>query len=69
MTCDTPVDAAAQQMRGSLQYADVAATPDKHCEICAQYVPGKYGECGGCNLFAGPVKPKGGCLAFAPKPS
>jgi hypothetical protein len=67
MTCESPVDAAAQQLRGSLQYLEVAAVPEKHCAVCAQFVPAKFGECGGCNLFGGPVKPLGGCLAFAPK--
>jgi hypothetical protein len=67
MTCDSPVDTASAQLRTSMQYKDVAAVPEKNCAACAQFLVGKYGECGGCNLFTGPVKPAGGCLAFAPK--
>ena len=66
-TCETAVDAASTQLRASVQYKDVANPPEKNCAACAQFLAGKYGECGGCNLFTGPVKPGGGCLAFAPR--
>lgn len=67
MTCESPIDPAATQLRTTLQYKDVAAIPEKHCSACQQFKPGMYGECGGCNLFAGPVKPNGGCIGFAPR--
>jgi hypothetical protein len=49
-----------------MQYKNPAAIPEKHCSACAQFIPGKYGDCGGCKLFTGPVNPNGGCLSFAP---
>ena len=36
-----------------------------NCANCAQYVEGQYGDCGGCNLFSGPVQPQGHCLSWA----
>ncbi len=66
LDCNTPVDAASKQTRLVMQYKNPAAIPEKHCSACAQYIPGKYGDCGGCKLFTGPVNPNGGCLSFAP---
>lgn len=68
-SCESAIDPESAQTRGTLQYSDVAAVPEKNCAACAQFLADKYGACGGCNLFAGPVKPAGGCLAFAPKDS
>ena len=65
-TCDTPFDKESKQTRMVVQYRNPAAVPEKHCSVCAQYVPAKFGDCGGCKLFAGPVNPNGGCLSFAP---
>lgn len=64
--CETPLDAKSKQMRKTLQYKEKAADASKACEKCAQYEKGKFGDCGGCKLFAGPVQPAGGCLSFAP---
>ncbi len=64
--CNTPIDAASKQTRLIMQYKNPAAIPEKHCSACAQYIPAKYGDCGGCKLFTGPVNPNGGCLSFAP---
>lgn len=67
MDCNTEVDEASKTMRKTLQYKKEATDPAKRCSSCAQYDAGKYGECGGCKLFTGPVRPNGGCLSFAPK--
>ena len=65
--CDSTIDETSRNLRKVLQYNDKAVDPAKHCEICAQFEAGKYGDCGACKLFTGPVNPKGGCLSFAPK--
>jgi len=65
--CNAAIDDASKTMRKTLQYADKAAVPEKHCSACAQFTAGAYGDCGSCKLFTGPVNPNGGCLSFAPK--
>jgi hypothetical protein len=65
--CNTPLDEQAKSQRRTLQYVDKAAVPEKNCAACAQYVAAQYGACGGCKVLPGPVRPEGGCLAFAPK--
>lgn len=65
--CNTPVDEAAKTQRRTLQYVDKAVDPQKKCIDCAQFVDAQYAPCGGCKVLPGPVKPEGGCLAFAPK--
>ncbi len=64
--CNTPLDEGSQNLRKTLQYKEQTDQPAKHCSACAQYTGGQYGECGGCKLFTGPVKPNGVCLSFAP---
>jgi hypothetical protein len=66
-TCATSPDETSKTMRKTLQYKEAAADATKACKGCAQYNAGAYGDCGGCKLFTGPVKPEGGCLSFAPK--
>jgi hypothetical protein len=65
--CNTPVDEAGKTQRRTLQYVDKAVDPQKKCNACAQYVEAQYAPCGGCKVVPGPIKPEGGCLAFAPK--
>lgn len=60
------VDDNARQLRKTLQYKEKTDNPAKKCSGCAQYEAGKYGDCGGCKLFAGGVNPEGVCLSFAP---
>ena len=65
--CTQDIDDGSKTMRRNLQYKSKAAIPEKHCSACAQFIPNKYAACGGgCKLIAGPVKPEGGCLSFAP---
>lgn len=61
-----PIDDAARQLRRNLQYREKSDQPGKKCALCAQFLAGKYGECGGCKLFDGGVNPEGVCLSFAP---
>ena len=67
LDCYSPVDDASKATRRTLQYKAEAVDPVKHCSACAQFNAGQYGDCGGCKLFSGPVKPNGGCLSWAPK--
>jgi hypothetical protein len=62
-----PIDDNAKDLRRALQYKEKSAEAGKNCLGCAQYQPGKYGDCGGCNLFGGAVNPGGHCLSYAPK--
>ncbi len=64
--CNTPLDDTSKTMRKTLQYKDKADDAAKQCKACAQYNAKAFGDCGGCKLFTGPVKPEGGCLSFAP---
>ena len=54
--------------RTSLAYKDRSADPNKHCSLCAQYVPPpEADECGTCKVLKGPVHSKGSCNVFTPK--
>src|SRR5262249_51106206 len=59
-----PGDDAAQQLRKNLQYKEKTDNPVKRCNLCVQFEPNKYGECGACKLFKGAVNPVGVCLSF-----
>jgi hypothetical protein len=61
-----PIDENAKTLRRSLQYKEKAADPKKACKLCAQYEPGKYGDCGGCKVLPAAINPEGSCLSFAP---
>jgi hypothetical protein len=65
--CDATVDAQSAQMRTALQYKEASDQEGKQCANCAQFKPGEYGDCGGCNLFTGPVQNNGYCLSWAAK--
>jgi hypothetical protein len=67
LDCNSTIDEASKTQRRTLQYKKEAADPAKKCNACAQFTEKKYGDCGGCKLFTGPVQPNGGCLSFAPK--
>jgi hypothetical protein len=64
-SCSTAPDQQSQQMRSTLRYVEQSTTEGKTCSNCAQYKEGEYGDCGGCNLFTGPVRPGGYCLSWA----
>lgn len=64
--CDTPIDAKSKKQRKTLQYVAKSPDPAKNCGNCAQWIAGKYGDCGGCKLFEGPVVAGGYCASYAP---
>ena len=56
------------QKRMELKYVSQSAEPTKGCVNCRFYKqPPQTGDCGGCLLFAGKVKPKGYCVSWAIK--
>ena len=61
------VDPAARTMRDTLHYSGTATDQARRCEACALYQAQAAGQCGGCQLFAGPVAPGGTCDSFAPR--
>lgn len=58
----TPADL---QSRQALQYVDQTTDAEKHCATCRLYTAPTGGSpCGGCQLFQGPVSPKGWCSGW-----
>lgn len=64
-SCSSPIDAQSQQLRTNLQYVDQSTIEGRTCANCAQYTADTFGDCGGCNVFSGPVQPNGYCLSWA----
>jgi hypothetical protein len=64
-SCNSAIEPQSQQLRTTLQYRPQTADPAKKCSGCAQFKAAQYGDCGGCNLFTGPVQPNGNCLSWA----
>jgi hypothetical protein len=55
------------QMAQQLQYVEESPEAEKNCANCALYKQPEGGsECGGCQLFPGPVYPEGYCTSWAP---
>ena len=53
------------QSRNALQYVDISSRADQNCANCRLYnQPAGGSPCGGCQLFAGPVSPKGWCSGW-----
>jgi hypothetical protein len=53
-------------VRRTLNYVDVTPQQGQYCNNCRFLVEGpEYGECIGCQLFAGPVAPRGWCSSWA----
>jgi hypothetical protein len=56
---------ADKQMRTTLKYVAVSTDANKNCLNCKFYQADQHGEaCGGCQLFKGPVAPKGNCSSW-----
>ena len=52
--------------REALNYVDKSPKPAEICASCRLYdVPADGGNCGGCQLFAGPVLAAGYCTGWA----
>jgi hypothetical protein len=50
------VEASELEKRKALGYVEKSPIPDNLCENCKLYIPGQPGSnCGGCQLFKGPV--------------
>lgn len=53
------------QMRKNLKYVARSPEEEKYCSNCKFYQADQYGEqCGGCQLFKGPVHPDGYCTSW-----
>ncbi len=59
------VDAAMKANRDTFKYVTQAADPAKPCDACQLFKIGS--PCGTCTVVKGPIAPKGGCTAWAPK--
>lgn len=60
-----------EQMVETLSYVDETPNEDQYCANCALYIEPEDEEttgdqCGGCDLFPGPVHPDGYCTSWAP---
>ncbi|WP_179862167.1 high-potential iron-sulfur protein [Longibacter salinarum] len=52
----------------ALQYVEESETEGQYCDNCLFYQqPEEGSECGGCQLFPGPVNPKGWCNTWQAK--
>ena len=56
------------QMRTNAQYVDDSPHEDKRCDNCQLYKQPEAGQqCGGCQVIAGPIHPKGYCNLWVAK--
>jgi len=61
------VEAAGTASKASMQYQD-HPKGDQECSTCLQFIPGKSASAmGQCKVVAGPISPKGWCIAYAKK--
>lgn len=61
------VEAAGTASKASMQYQD-HPKGNQDCSTCLQFIPGKSASAmGQCNVVAGPISPKGWCIAYAKK--
>lgn len=57
-----------KKVRDNFKYVDKTADAAKHCANCQFHIPpASANDCGGCQLFKGPVKDEGYCISWAPK--
>lgn len=62
------VEAAGTASKASMQYQD-HPKGNQECSTCLQFIPGKSSSAmGQCKVVAGPISPKGWCVAYAKKP-
>jgi hypothetical protein len=56
------------QMRTNLKYVVKSTEEGKNCLNCKFYLADQHGDqCGGCQLFKGPVHPDGNCSSWFAK--
>ncbi len=61
------VEAAGSVSKAAMQYQD-HPKGDQECSNCLQFIPGKSASATGqCKIVAGPISPKGWCIAYAKK--
>jgi len=54
-----------KKMRNDFEYVAQSPYPEKLCDNCALWVEPEAGKfCGGCEIMAGPIHPKGYCNAW-----
>lgn len=66
-TCEgyEAIDAGGLQTRRALNYVDATPTEGQYCDNCRFYQEPQGGsDCGGCQLFPGPVSPGGWCQSW-----
>jgi hypothetical protein len=52
-------------IREELEYVAKSPFPEKVCDNCAVWIKPEEGKlCGGCEIMAGPVNPKGHCASW-----
>lgn len=60
-------EAAGTVSKAAMKYQD-HPKGDQACSNCLQFVPGKTPQAmGECNVVAGPISPKGWCVAYVKK--
>ena len=66
VTCDTSgLTQEEKKQRQRFQYVAQTEKPNERCNNCQFWRPDQVeGECGGCQLFPGPVNPKGWCNSW-----
>lgn len=61
---DQEIQTREQQVQ-ALQYVEETPNPDELCSNCAFWQEAEAGsQCGGCDLFPGPVHPDGWCNSW-----
>lgn len=72
-SCSDLSDLSAQEkkqranMVSNLEYVEESPHDDQDCANCQLYLEEEYeGNCGGCQLFPGPVAAEGYCNSWAP---
>ena len=60
--------AESKLAKSAVQYVDAGRIPDKDCDDCTQFIPGKTAKAmGSCKIVEGEINPHGHCIAFSPK--
>jgi hypothetical protein len=66
-TIPVVAQAAGTVSKAAMQYQD-HPKGDQDCSNCIQFIPGKTATAmGECNVVAGPISPKGWCVAYVKK--
>ncbi len=68
VSCDdaSQIDDDSKSMRATLKYVEKSDVDGQDCANCQFYHDGADG-CGTCDLFTGPVNPKGHCTSWSKK--